>query len=78
MKKKIILFSLALAICVQTNVFADVSMSSGILDRNFSEDRTVYYVDITDGLIPDITLDGYEVIKKALIDKTFELLNVGL
>lgn len=65
MKKKIILFSLALAICVQTNVFADVSMSSGILDRNFSEDRTVYYVDITDGLIPDITLDGYEVIKKA-------------
>ena len=65
MKKKIILFSLALAICVQTNVFADVSISSGVLDRNFSEDRTVYYVEVTDDSIPDITLEEYEVIKKA-------------
>lgn len=65
MKKKIILLSLALAMCINVNAFADLSISKGVLDREFSKDRTVYYVELKDNEIPDITADGYEVIKKA-------------
>ena len=65
MKKKIIVFSLFLAMCVQTTVFADISTGNGILDRDFDADRTVYYVEITDEVIPDIAIDGYEVVNKA-------------
>lgn len=65
MKKKIIVFSLFLAMCVQTTAFADISTGNGILDRDFDADRTVYYVEITDEVIPDIAIDGYEVVNKA-------------
>jgi len=65
MKRKIIAFSLFLAICMQSPSYADINMGNGISDREFNKDRTVYYVEIPDDEIPDIVIDGYELLNKA-------------
>lgn len=64
MKKKIAAF-LLLIMCMNTTALADINVSHGVLDREFAEDRTVYYVEITGEEIPSITADGYEVLQKA-------------
>ena len=40
--------------------FADIP-----LDRVFDEDRTLYYIEVTDGNVYDLDIDGYTQIKKA-------------
>ena len=62
--KKIFATILALAMFNAT-AFAEISVQNGRLDREFTLDRTLYYVEIEGNEIPDITADGYEVVKKA-------------
>lgn len=65
MKKKIILAGILAGLMLTQTAFAQVSVSGGILDREFNESRTLYYVEIKSNEIPDIEAEGYEVVKKA-------------
>lgn len=66
MKRKIIVTAIFAAALISANAaLADVSISNGVLDREFDEKRTLYYVQIPTGDIPDIEIDGYETVSKA-------------
>ena len=67
MSKKIIAFSLFLAMCLQNHALADIGLDNIAADREFSEDRSVYYIEIPDNEIPDIGMDGYELLHKASV-----------
>jgi len=45
---------------------SDVTVIGGSIDRAFDESRTLYYVDADSDVVPEITIDGYSVVKKAL------------
>lgn len=65
MKRKILLAGILAAMMISQSAFADISLPEGVLDREFNEARTLYYVEIPTDSIPDITAEGYEVVKKA-------------
>lgn len=65
MKRKIVFAALLVAVLSANTVFAEISIKDGVLDRSFSEGRTLYYVKMTKDEIPDITLEGYETVSKA-------------
>lgn len=66
MKRKIIVTAIFAAALISANAaLADVSISNGVFDREFDEKRTLYYVQIPTGDIPDIAIDGYETVSKA-------------
>lgn len=64
MKKKNILAYLLAATILNGTAFAEISVD-GVIDRAFTEDRTLYFVEISGDEIPDISAEGYELIKKA-------------
>lgn len=64
MKKKAIVLLIMLAMVWQTSAFAMPNIP-GTLDRVFTEEHTMYYVDITGDVIPDITGAEYVTLSKA-------------
>ncbi|MBP3360928.1 MAG: S-layer homology domain-containing protein [Clostridia bacterium] len=64
MKKKAIVLLIMLGMVMQVSAFAMPEIP-GTLDRIFTEEHTMYYVNVTDNEIPDITGTGYETLKKA-------------
>lgn len=44
---------------------SDVTVTGGSIDRAFDESRTLYYVDCHSDAVPEITIDGFTVVKKA-------------
>ena len=63
MKNKIVMISLIVMFCLGNSAYA-INIDDLVMDRTFSEDRTLYYVKTYDDVF-DIEADGYEVIKKA-------------
>jgi len=63
MKK--IFAGILMASMLGTTAFAEVSVQDGTLDREFTGERTLYFVEIYGDEIPDITAEGYETVKKA-------------
>lgn len=64
MNKKIISISLALAVVFGGTVSAAPDFG-GKIDRTFTEDRTMYYIELDSDKIPDISIDGYTTLSKA-------------
>ena len=64
MKKKAIVLLIMLAMVWQSSAFAMPNIP-GTLDRVFTEEHTMYYVDITGDVIPDITGAEYVTLSKA-------------
>ena len=64
MKKKIIILLMMMSVLAQTSASAMPNLY-GTLDRIWSDDHTMYYVEIDGDAIPDITGAGYETVSKA-------------
>lgn len=54
------------AILANSTAYAAPTLTSGALDRPFSDARTLYYVEIPNDTIPEITMDGFDVIQQAI------------
>lgn len=65
MKKRIISAFAAVCVLAGTTAFADGAFSSVNTDRAFDVNRTLYFVEVSGTQIPDITEDGYTLVKKA-------------
>ena len=65
MKNKNIFAGLLALAMFNGTAFAEIFVQNGRLDREFTTNRTLYYVEYEGDEIPDITADGYELIKKA-------------
>ena len=67
MKRKILILSLVVSLMAGVSAGAEIHIENGVLDREFDENKTLYYVNISSDEIPSIEAEGYTLEKQATI-----------